>query len=432
MRPDFLLYTIPVLLAVIVGDILYCYRAKNGFYRFNDTINSMSMGLISRLLGVYVKSLLTLPYYYIYEHFRITSLDFVPETWWQTALLFLAIDLAYYFAHRVAHKVNVLWGGHKVHHSSEDYNFSTAVRQNAFEDLSSFMFFLPVAFFFNFRTFRFYFDINLLWQFWVHTKHMTKGPKWFELIFVTPSHHRVHHASNPVYIDANFGGFLIIWDRIFGTFIEEKDDVEPVYGITDVIDYWNPVYGTVSHFIYVFNRVRRFPKEGIIAKLKVIFYGPGYSPKMNAYYPVRDVSADTFVKYDPYVSPKLKPYIFVQFVASLVGSTAFFFTYPVPQLKLLPFTAIFLFGLASHGKMMEGAERAGQAKKWELSRLVVVAIMGIAFAVQGLLGLWSYAIVAYAALSLLWFYFLIPALYEKSNTPTTTRSTNNKAATKVE
>jgi len=177
-------------------------------------------------------------------------------------------------------------------------------------------------------------------------------PDWFEWVFVTPSHHRVHHASNPIYIDRNFGGLFIVWDRLFGTYAHETD--ECVYGLTIPLRSWDPVYASFCHFHSVYVRFRKFPKEPLINKLKVLFYGPGFSPKTNTYLPVPYVDAETFVKYNPFLPGLLKLYLGVQFFG--VYSTGILYIASESSFQLdqawIPI-AFLLFWLICVGKLME-------------------------------------------------------------------------------
>ncbi|XP_039379523.1 alkylglycerol monooxygenase isoform X4 [Mauremys reevesii] len=204
--------------------------------RINDSITSLSAGVLSRLPDVVSRSLELTTYIYVWDNYRLFELLWdSPWTWYLT---FLGVDFGYYWFHRMAHEVNILWAAHQVHHSSEAYNLSTALRQSVLQRYTSWVFYLPMALFIPPSVYAVHLQFNLLYQFWIHTEVVnTLGP--LELILNTPSHHRVHHGRNPYCIDKNYGGTLIIWDRIFGTFVAENDKV--IYGLTHPINTFEPV-----------------------------------------------------------------------------------------------------------------------------------------------------------------------------------------------
>ncbi|KAM4791067.1 alkylglycerol monooxygenase isoform 3-T3 [Cyanocitta cristata] len=204
--------------------------------RINDGITSLSLGILSRLPDVLFRSIDLISYIYIWNNYRLLELPWdSPWTWYLTLL---GVDFAYYCFHRISHEVNILWAAHQVHHSSEDYNLFTALRQSVLQKYTSWMFNLPMALFIPPSVFAVHLQFNLLYQFWIHTEVITKlGP--LEWILNTPSHHRVHHGRNPYCIDKNYGGTLIIWDRIFGTF--EAEDEKVVYGLTHPVNSFDPI-----------------------------------------------------------------------------------------------------------------------------------------------------------------------------------------------
>jgi sterol desaturase/sphingolipid hydroxylase (fatty acid hydroxylase superfamily) len=185
-------------------------------------------------------------------------------------------DFTFYWHHRLSHEFRILWAAHVNHHSSEQYNLSTALRQCWTEILYKYIFFLWLPFLgFHPMMVLTQISINLIFQFWVHTKLIKKLPPFIEFLFNTPSHHRVHHASNVRYLDRNHAGTLIIWDRIFGTFAEEKDEEPVVYGITTNIDTYNPLKIATHEYASLWRDIREAPRFS--DKLKYIFYAPGWS-----------------------------------------------------------------------------------------------------------------------------------------------------------
>ncbi|XP_053876263.1 alkylglycerol monooxygenase isoform X1 [Malaclemys terrapin pileata] len=237
----------------------------------NDSITSLSAGVLSRLPDVVSRSLELTTYIYVWDNYRLFELLWdSPWTWYLT---FLGVDFGYYWFHRMAHEVNILWAAHQVHHSSEAYNLSTALRQSVLQRYASWVFYLPMALFIPPSVYAVHLQFNLLYQFWIHTEVVnTLGP--LELILNTPSHHRVHHGRNPYCIDKNYGGTLIIWDRIFGTFVAENDKV--IYGLTHPINTFEPFKVQLCHLAYIWSTFWATP--GFSNKLSVIFKGPGWGP----------------------------------------------------------------------------------------------------------------------------------------------------------
>ncbi|MEM8907102.1 MAG: sterol desaturase family protein, partial [Bacteroidota bacterium] len=202
--------------------------------------------------------------------------DVVQRQWWAWGLLFLLDDFIYYWFHRLNHEVRLFWAGHVPHHSAIRMNFSTALRQGVGERLHKFLFWLilPLLGFDPLMIFT-VMSINLIYQFWVHTELVDRLPWAIEWLFNTPSHHRVHHASNIRYLDCNHGGVLIIWDRLFGTFSEEKAFEKPVYGLTKNIDSLHPIHVATHEYQSIWRDVKRAEKWS--DKWKYLFYAPGWS-----------------------------------------------------------------------------------------------------------------------------------------------------------
>ncbi|XP_064205879.1 alkylglycerol monooxygenase isoform X2 [Anguilla rostrata] len=240
--PDYVDKATPIFLGMLVLELVLGW-AKTGslVIRINDGVTSVSAGLLSRLPLLFLRSLELSSYIYIWNNHRLLELPWdSPWTWW---LAFLGVDLAYYWFHRFSHELNILWAAHQAHHSSEEYNLSTALRQSSTQQFASWILHLPLALAVPPTVFAVHIQFNLLYQFWIHTeviRHL--GP--LEWVMNTPSHHRVHHGRNRYCIDKNYAGTLIIWDRIFGTFAPEGDKV--VYGLTKQIKSFDPIYVQVT------------------------------------------------------------------------------------------------------------------------------------------------------------------------------------------
>ena len=270
-----ILFAIPFFLLLIFFEVYLNYRERKNNYLLKDSLASISMGLGSIISDIISKSLAFIAFVWLFENFGIfkEQLSWTVLGW---VLLFFLDDFTFYWHHRLSHEVRILWAAHVNHHSSEQYNLSTALRQSWTEIFYKYIFFLWLPFLcFHPLMVLTQISINLIFQFWVHTKFIKRLPPFIEFIFNTPSHHRVHHASNPRYLDRNHAGTLIIWDRMFGTFSEEKDEEPVVYGITTNIDTFNPLKIASHEFASMWKDIREAPKFS--DRLKYIFYAPGWS-----------------------------------------------------------------------------------------------------------------------------------------------------------
>ena len=241
-------------------------------YDVVDTRTSITMGIGNVIINVGWKLVVVLVYTALYE---LTPLRISPSDWWAWVLLFFADDLAYYWFHRVSHESRVFWASHVVHHSSQHYNLSTALRQT-WVPMTYFPFWLPLALM-GFPPWMILLaqSWSLIYQFWIHTERVRRLPRWAEAVLNTPSHHRVHHGSNEQYLDKNYGGILIIWDRLFGTYEPEGERVR--YGLTKNIETHNPVQVAFHEYIALWHDIRRAP--GWRARFGLMYHGPGWQPE---------------------------------------------------------------------------------------------------------------------------------------------------------
>ena len=313
--------SIPVFFLLIGIELLVERFTHQKLYRLPDAIANISCGITSQLSGLFLKIFGIGVYQFLFENFSLVSLD--NTKWWYWISLILLVDFAYYWAHRMSHEINLFWGGHVVHHQSEEYNLSVALRQSSLQVVWTFAFNLPIALL-GFKTFDFVLiaAFNTLYQFWIHTETIGKLPRWFELIFNTPSHHRVHHGRNPKYIDKNHAGSLIIWDRMFGTFQPEEE--KPTYGITKPIRSWNAVWANMSHYSDMAKDIRQIPLW--TDKVKYLFMKPGWLPEyMGGYRSAPEVDVKTYVKYDTPSPLSLNLYVLFQYILCLTGTAMFLF-----------------------------------------------------------------------------------------------------------
>lgn len=271
--PNLILYAIPLFIASVVIESYILLKKKPENFNIKDTFASLAMGVGNLFSGLLSKFLVVFIITFLYENYRVTTIPFV---WWSWILILFADDFCYYWAHRIGHESRFFWASHIVHHSSQKYNLSTALRQTWTGGFFSFIFYLalPLLGFHPIMIFT-QMSISLLYQYWIHTELIDKMPKWFEAIFNTPSHHRVHHGSNPLYLDRNHAGIFIIWDKLFGTFQEELASEKVVYGLTANIKTYNPFTIAFHEWIAVFNDAIN-AKTSIKNKLKYFIMPPGW------------------------------------------------------------------------------------------------------------------------------------------------------------
>jgi len=268
------IFALPLFIIVIVAEAIYDKKEHLDLYYGKDTIASFWMLFFTAIVEVLPKLLAFIGFYYLHS---ISPLqDLIGRQWWAWMILLFLDDFTYYWFHRMNHEVRLFWAGHVPHHSAIKMNFGTALRQGVGERIHKFLFWiwLPLLGFDALMIF-IVMSVNLFYQFWVHTELIDRLPKWYEYIFNTPSHHRVHHASNIRYLDCNHGGILIIWDRLFGTFSQEMNEDKPIYGLTKNIESYNPFYVASHEYISILKDVSR--TKSWSNKLKYIFYPPGWS-----------------------------------------------------------------------------------------------------------------------------------------------------------
>ena len=237
---QFTAIALPLFVLAIVVEALLSWRQKKNLYKARDTLTSLVMLVFSAVVDLLPKAAAFVVFFYLHELSPLR--DMVERQWWAWLTLFFLDDFIYYWFHRANHEVRFFWAGHVPHHSSVKLNFGTALRQGVGERTHKYFFWLPLPLL-GFDPLMIFtmIALNLIYQFWVHTELVNKLPKFIESIFNTPSHHRVHHASNIRYLDRNHAGVLIIWDRLFGTFAEEVDEESVTYGLTKNIASYNPL-----------------------------------------------------------------------------------------------------------------------------------------------------------------------------------------------
>ena len=459
---DVIQASIPFFFLLIGVELLVARLRRRPLYRLSDSISDLSCGILSQLAGIFIVLLTIAGYGWVQTHWAVQQWLPVPA-WRAVPLAWLAVftldDLAYYWMHRSSHVVNILWAGHVVHHSSEEFNLTVALRQSSLHGLMSWLFYLPIALLgVPVTMWLVCHAVNLVYQFWIHTREIgTLGP--LEWVLNTPSHHRVHHGINPEYQDRNFAGTFIVWDRLFGTFEPERAPV--VYGITRPLRSWNPIRANIHQF----EEIWRLQKacRSVPDKLRAVFGHPRWKPQnsgpqisqmgqgpqisqieqmVGAPHPaslsagapptsvtsaqsmgkpsaqsvgkpfvqsVGGLTPETFAKYEPPVPPALRRYAAVHFAVALVGSLALLQAAPrLAPPELLAGMFYLTVSLGGIGGVLEARSWAGVS---EAMRLAVLGAATLVLLATGagpglLLGLAA----AFAAGSLVWIVRLRPLL----------------------
>ncbi|WP_438977641.1 sterol desaturase family protein [Polaribacter sp.] len=268
--PNLIHYAIPFFIVTVILEIILTIKIKLDEYEFKDAGTSILMGLGNVFIGLFTKGIVLGVFLFLYQYRFFT----IPFAWWSWLILLFAEDLCYYWFHRISHESRLFWASHVVHHSSQKYNLSTALRQTWSGSFYSFVFWIPLLLIgFHPIMVMTQMAISLIYQYWIHTELIKKMPNWFEAIFNTPSHHRVHHATNPQYLDRNHAGIFIIWDKLFGTF--EPEIEKPVYGLVKNIETYNPIKIAFLEWVNMF-RDFSFSKTSFLNKVKYLIKPPGW------------------------------------------------------------------------------------------------------------------------------------------------------------
>ncbi|NUP05191.1 MAG: sterol desaturase family protein [Polyangiaceae bacterium] len=352
-------------------------RGAEPLYRFADSISSLSCGIGQQVLQALVLTTVGVATYaFAWEKARVFDLDAKSPVTWVVA--FVVVDLCYWVYHWASHRVNFLWAMHVVHHSSEEYNLSTALRQSWFTNATSWVFYLPAAFLgIPPMVFLLALTLNILYQFWIHTRAIGKLG-FLEAFMNTPSHHRVHHGIDPKYIDKNYGGIFIVWDRLFRTFIAEQE--EPSYGTVKPLGSFNPFWANVDLFVYLAKmsaKTKRWPD-----KILVWLGPPEWQPQdLGGPVTVPPVDKSTRVKYDVSSSRPYTAYICVQF--AIVAVILFALLWAQTALSIAETLAGSVVVMAALGVWSGLLERRAWAVPIEFARLATFAAVSILLVTQG-------------------------------------------------
>jgi alkylglycerol monooxygenase len=324
-----ILYAIPVFMATIALEAAWAWYKQGNqtadtggrtrpIYQFADAVGSLQIGILSRIAAAFPRLLTLGIYVLVFNQFRLGSWDLRSPWAWLSALVIY--DFFYYWKHRANHEVRIMWAGHITHHNSEFFNLSTALRQSSTTFLFDWIFYLPMAvvgvppeMFVGVAL------IDLLYQYWVHTELIGKLG-WFDRIFVSPSNHRVHHGQDDYCLDKNYGGILIVWDRLFGTFEDERD--EPIsYGVRTQLASVNPVWGNWHYYVIIW---RDFvAARGLAAKLEALFAPPaGWDGKAMAPF-----DSERFQRFELKIDAWMVWYVLAQLAINVVMTSLFIYCF---------------------------------------------------------------------------------------------------------
>jgi alkylglycerol monooxygenase len=354
--------------------------ARAPIYSLADTLTSVSLGTLQQLTNVVViRSLLIVPVCFLWERYALLRL--APDSVWTHVACFVLVEHGYYWYHRLGHEVNFFWAFHAVHHTGELYNLATALRQGWAQYAFAFLFFAPIGLVIPPEVYTLYAHANRIYQFWIHTAAVGTLPAPIEFVFCTPSHHRVHHGSNPEYVDKNYGGTVIVFDRLFGTFEPERAPV--VYGLTSKVETWNPVAINAAHFG---NMARVFADAGSSwAALRVLWRGPGWTARGDLPLPPADYARLTHEGPAAKRTPRATAYaalLCIEAVVLLKIATRSVYSNG-RKMNHLPSAAV-LTGVivATAGTMGLVLDRSRYARAAELARLAAILAAGTLLTAQ--------------------------------------------------
>lgn len=359
-----MLLVIPFFFLCMGIEWLYGKWKEKNYYRFNDTITNLNIGIGNQIFGLLLKGLNVGIFIWVADHW---SLFQISNSWISWLLCLLLFDFLYYWAHRWSHEVNILWAAHVVHHSSEEYNLSVALRQSWFHTTMAAFIFLPIPLIgFQPVTFLTVAGFVTLYQFWIHTEAIDRLPRWFEMIFNSPAHHRVHHARNEKYIDRNYAATFIFWDRMFGTYKDEEE--RPTYGITQNIRSWNPTWANLHYFVELWDQSKDW--KNWKHRLQVLIKRPGWQPENEKVKSTQHLTNQGHQKYNA-SRPLMNAYVTSQFILIAIGLLAYMAHYEnLTSFFQLSLAALMILSMMVSGAVMEG-------KKWVIAAEYVKLILAV-------------------------------------------------------
>ena len=412
-----LIIAMPIFLLLIIIEKVYGRYKGEDTVPMMDGISSISSGITNAVKDVLGLSLTFISYEWLYDkmaifHLQANTLSYI--------VAFVVIDFYGYWTHRWSHQINFLWNKHAIHHSSEEFNLACALRQSVSSFINLFTFLLIPAAIIGVpvKVIAITLPIQLFLQFWYHTKHIKKMG-FLEKILVTPSHHRVHHAINPEYLDKNHSQIFIVWDKLFGTFQEELETVPAVFGITRPAHTWNPIRINFQHLSLLAKDA--WYAKNLKDKLAVWFKPTGWRPEnFEEQYPVHKISnVYQFEKYNSSDSQKL-----VYWATTQVLVTLLFVSYLFNNIALIGLPKIFLYGLFIFITIYSYAELMDTRKFsvfWETIRCIlgigIIFSFGDWFGLNSIIPVGNYILIGYFIMSLLInIYFVLYGFQTKSST----------------
>ena len=390
-----LLYAIPFFIVLMLIEIFYGYFVKNQQHKLMDTVSSISSGMTNIVKDSLGLGVIIVSYPYLLDNLALTE---VKATWLVWLIAFLVLDFAGYWNHRLSHHVNIFWNQHVIHHSSEQFNLACALRQSISNLIGYFpLFLIPAALLgIPHQVIAILAPIHLFAQFWYHTQHIGKMG-WLEYIIVTPSQHRVHHAINPEYIDKNLGQVLCVWDRWFGTFQEEMDDVPPQYGVLKPAATWNPIHINFQHVWRLIQDAWR--TRSVRDKFRIWFMPTGWRPEdVKEKYP-RPIIEDVyhFTRFNTPSSNLLKGYSLLQLIITLALLLFMFYNYSEIGFDgLLLFGGFLFLGIYGFTSLMDRSTYAVGIEVFRgLAGMALILYSGDWFGINNIISGFSYVVFLY-------------------------------------
>lgn len=408
-----LVFVMPIFLILIIIEKIYGHYKGENTSPNMDSVSSVSSGMVNSVKDVLGLSITLISYDWIVSKIALSHLE---ATTFAYIIGFIAIDFYGYWSHRFSHQINFLWNKHAIHHSSEEFNLACALRQpiSSFVNLFTFLLIPAALFGVPSKVIAVTLPIHLFLQFWYHTKHIKKIG-FLENILVSPSHHRVHHAINPEYMDKNHSQIFIIWDKLFGTFQEELEAVPPVFGITRPAQTWNPIRINFQHLWLMITDA--WHAENWKDKFAIWFKPTGWRPEnFEEKYPVHKIKdVYTFEKYGTQHSKKLMIWSMVQAIITLL-----FISYLYNSIAIIGVPNVFIYGafifitVYSYTELMDARKIS---ILWEILRfafgIAIIAYLGDWFSMNQLFPLANYIIIGYLTLSLIATIYFVSVNFEK-------------------
>jgi alkylglycerol monooxygenase len=368
MTPNLIALAIPFFLLLIGVELWVAWRRGRAVYRVQDALADLGCGIGQQVVLVFAGAGLLAAYQWLYAHHRLVTFREGSAVPWVVAMV--VVDFAYYWWHRLSHEVNFLWAAHAVHHQSEDYNLAVALRQSILTSFTSVPFYYPLALAgvptVVYATAA---AVSTLYQFWIHTELVGKLG-WWERVINTPSHHRVHHAVNPRYLDRNYGAILIVWDRLFGTFAEERE--APVFGTTKPLGSFNSLWAQAQTWFEIAAKGRPLRRRRDRARLWLA--SPAWDPAGGAL--PGEAELRLRPKYGAQIPPGLQAYGVVQYAPVVAATFLMLLWQDAAQRTALAAAAALVFWtLLSVGALMDGRRWAVPV---ELARLAALAACAVA------------------------------------------------------